>query len=60
MFSDRKIGLALGGAIMNSVPADICRDHDLNFSNWKDTLSFYSENKMREFYLKGKKETCAP
>jgi len=29
-------------------------DHDFAFSNWKDTLRFYSEAKMEGFYIKGK------
>lgn len=44
--------------IMNNsdININVFEDRDFNFSNWKDTLRFYSENKMREFYLKGRKE----
>jgi predicted acylesterase/phospholipase RssA len=40
----------------SDININVFGDRDFNFSNWKDTLRFYSENKMREFYLKGKQE----
>ncbi|HQO10081.1 MAG TPA: patatin-like phospholipase family protein [Clostridiales bacterium] len=35
---------------------NVFNDQDFNFSNWRDTLRFYSENKMQKFYLKGREE----
>ena len=35
---------------------NVFNDQDFNFSNWRDTLRFYSENKMQEFYLRGREE----